>query len=183
LAACSVAVYPSDRKPSPQEAQLAEKIKAELLKGMTVELEPVEDPSISTCFAAKFYQAVPTLKVGDSGSASFGSYLYAVYGATVAQVERPGGDRQDLPGLLKAINPRFRLKSDADGKALLAALDALFGKGTVRIGKFDPSVKREGMTWTFITGTFFKKFKGYLVQTDPTGRITGMRYSLSIRSK
>ena len=183
LAVYSDVVYPSDRKLSPQEARLAEKIKAELLKGMTVQLSPVEDPNIPTCFAAKFYQAVPTLTVGDSGSASFGSYLYAVAGATIAQIQRPGGDDQDLPGLRKMINPKFRLKSDADGKALLAALDALFESGTVRIEKFDSSVKHEGRTWTFITGKFFKKFKGYLVQTDPTGRITGMRHSLSIKSK
>ena len=96
----------------------------------------------------------------------------------VKHVQFPGSPSEikELPELLL---PSFRLKKDADGETMLAALKAIYGKQFMD-RDFKMRISRKRTTWSFITGKFFKKFSGVVMKTDAAGKITSIKRSLSI---
>lgn len=99
-------------------------------------------------------------------------------GSKLVSASTPGTDKE-LPDFPKMLSPDFRLKSDADGKALQSALDALYpiiGDDDKKAEKFTHS----GNHWTFVRGKFFEKNMGFEFTTDGEGKITAAKYVLKL---
>jgi hypothetical protein len=93
-------------------------------------------------------------------------------------VTRPSTDA-DLPDFLTMLNPGFKLATEDDARTLQQALDVAYpiiGSGD----KKAETNRRAGNEWIFVRGIFFDKKMGYVFQTDPSGRIVSVKYSLKL---
>ena len=91
-----------------------------------------------------------------------------------------GTQEQDMPQFLHLLNPSFRLKTEADGELLQAALNLIYP--TTRDS--DNNVKnffRANQQWIFVMGKFFKSQKGFVFNTNSDGAIISAGYTLDIR--
>jgi len=123
------------------------------------------------------------VKIAGPGGGSSRSSLIAVkQGKTVTTLSRPSTS-QDCPGLKTMLKKTFKLKSDANAKALEAVLDALYPISD-RFGGKDKkakAIKREGAKFIFVRGEFFKNLKGFIFETDSSGSVVKVTYSLRIK--
>ena len=156
--------------------RIEKEILQDILKNTTITVKPIDNPSVAKSFAGTFYTARIRTQEGDSSMTR--ETTYAMTPGGVKHVQFPGSPSEikELPELLL---PSFRLKKDADGETMLAALKAIYGKQFMD-RDFKMRISRKGTTWSFITGKFFKKFSGVVMKTDGAGKITSIKRSLSI---
>jgi hypothetical protein len=162
-----------------EDPKVAEAVKQEIFKKMQVTATQIDDSSLATCFAALFYKITITQDAG-SGARSPSRAVYMKAAKGFEEVSKPITN-EAVPALQSAINPKFVLDSDAAGTAMLTALKAIYSEESRFGKKFEPVVFRKGDTWNFILREFMKeKFAGFVMVTDPQGRITSVSYSLGI---
>ncbi len=91
---------------------------------------------------------------------------------------RPSSDA-DLPDFAKMMNPEFRLASADDARTLQRALDAAYPI----MGSEDQKAaanRRVGNQWIFVRGVFFDNKMGFIFETDATGAVTAVKFSLKL---
>ncbi len=127
-------------------------------------------------FAMRFYAVQVNLA---QDTANFTKKLIvAPVGSHLVNVSVPGSDA-DMPGLLKALNPSFRLATAADAAALQQALDTVYpieDKADLKLR----ANRRMGNQWLFVRGEFFDDRKGFVFETDAKGSVTAVKYSLRL---
>jgi hypothetical protein len=125
------------------------------------------------------------VRVSDPDGSSSGSSLKVIkQDKTIILLESPSTN-QPCPWMKTLINKTFKLKTEQDAKTLEAALDELYPISNSFGGrnKKAKAIRRQGRTVTFVRGTFFKKLGGFVFETDATGSIVNVRYSLKIEPK
>lgn len=151
---------------------LEEEIRQNVLTNTMVSVSVIQDTSLPKCFSASFYTAeIDTKGLWNTDA------VYAKTAAGVVLVPDPPTELE-LPQLLPLLSASFRMKTEADGKVMLTAMKALYPK------HFDddvePRILRNGTKWSIIGDKFFKRFSGFVVNVDTSGKITSIKRSLSI---
>jgi hypothetical protein len=142
-----------------------------------IESARVSDPAVIKAFATPFYTVSIDISDGDGGT-SHNSVLVTRRDDKLVGVTRPGTDG-DHPEIQQMFRPDFRLKNDADARVLQTALDAVFPI----IGSSDQKAKtfkHAGHEWTFVRGEFFDAKMGFVVTTDHSGAVTGVKFVLKL---
>ena len=157
-------------------AKVEDAILKEFIENTSIKATALEDASLLKCFQASFYSA--EIKMKESGGATYSwDTIHAQTENGMATISEPGTNAE-MPELLKLVNPSFRLKTKADGETMMKALKVLFES------TFDDDVEarvlQEEGKWSFIVGDFFKKFSGFVIETDAEGTITKISRSLEI---
>jgi hypothetical protein len=145
-----------------------------------VSIQPVRvsDPAVLSVFAAPIYQV--TVEIREGGGTNSNNVLVARLGDTLVAVSRPGED-SDCPGIQKMFRPDFKLTGNDAGETLQRALDAVYPI----IGDEDKAARtfrHKGSEWTFVRGKFFDNVLGFVLTTDASGAITGVRFALKLPS-
>jgi hypothetical protein len=128
-------------------------------------------------FAAPIYKVTITIDMGD-GATSGDGLVAARVDDKFVPVSRPGSDG-DCPAIQKMIRPDFKLVSDDDAKTVQAALDAVYPI----LGDQDKAAEKithSGNEFTFSRGKFFDKLMGFVLTTDASGTVTGVKYVLKL---
>jgi len=144
---------------------------------------------------SKFIKLQPTRLTADVLGKVFTAIMYSVNvvtsdgGSNSAVVARTGdditivtipGSTTDMPDVLKLLKADFKLKSDADSQVFQDALDVLYPINTT-FNKDDlnaKAIRHGGNQWTFVRGKFFDHFRGFIVTTDSSGKVTGVKWTL-----
>lgn len=114
--------------------------------------------------------------------ASDGSYANTVVARTgdqITMVTIPG-TTTDMQDLVKLFKPDFTLKSEADSHLMQDALDVMYPIDTT-FNKDDinaKAIRHAGSQWTFIRGKFFDHFRGFIITTDNSGKVTAVKWTL-----
>ncbi|NNC90820.1 MAG: hypothetical protein HKN82_20385 [Akkermansiaceae bacterium] len=158
-----------------EKSRIEEAILQDIMKNTKVSVETLEEAALAKCFAAPFYRATIASQSG-SGSMKRKA-VYAKTGDGLQKISDPGTDAE-IEGLADMVNPAFALKAEADGETMMTAFKTLF-PGCFD-DKVDPRISRDGTKWEFIADSFFKRFSGFEVTTDPAGKISSIKRSLNI---
>lgn len=137
----------------------------------------LSDPAVIKVFATAFYTVSIDIYDGEGGT-SHNSVLVARRDDKLVGITRPSTDG-DCPAIQKMFRPDFRLKNDEDARVLQAALDAVFPI----IGSSDQKAKtfkHAGPQWKFVRGEFFDAKMGFVVTTDNSGAVTGVKFVLKL---
>jgi hypothetical protein len=137
----------------------------------------LSDPAVIKAFATPFYTVSIDIYDGEGGT-SHNSVLVARRDDKLVGITRPSTDG-DCPAIQKMFRPDFRLKNDEDARVLQAALDAVFPI----IGSSDQKAKtfkHAGHEWKFVRGEFFDAKMGFVVTTDNSGAVTGVKFVLKL---
>jgi len=143
-----------------------------------IQIEPtkIDDPAVVKVFATPFYKV--SLVVKDADGEMRQELILARAGDKL--VGTSGGHTDaDLPQLVQMFNPAFTLKTDADGKTLLRALETVYPTSNSDDRKLQ-TVKRSGKQWTVVRGKFFDSKMGYVFTTDAGGKITAAKYVMKL---
>jgi hypothetical protein len=173
LVFCGVAAQSFAQVLTSEERAFFDQHISELVK---VEPTRVVDPAVQKVFAAPFYEVTTTIHEGDGTNTL--KLIVARLGSQLVSVTRPSTDA-DLPDFLTMLNPGFKLATEDDARTLQQALDVAYpiiGSGD----KKAETNRRAGNEWIFVRGIFFDKKMGYVFQTDPSGRIVSVKYSLKL---
>lgn len=146
-----------------------------------VRVEPtrVTDPAVTSVFAVPIYRVSVEIHEAD-GTVSNGLIVGRV-GDAIVPISRPSTD-QDCPEIHKMLNPQFKLTGTVAAETLQKALDAVFPAVTDE-SKAAVAFRRAGNTWTFIRGKFFDDVLGFVMTTDASGTITGVKFALKLPAK
>jgi hypothetical protein len=144
-----------------------------------IKIEPVRlsDPAVVKVFATPFYTLSVAIDDGSGGTSS-NSVLVVRRDDKLVGISRPSTDG-DCPEIQKMFRPDFRLKNDADALVVQTALDAVFPI----IGSSDQKAKtfkHAGQQWKFVRGEFFEAKMGFVVTTDNSGAVTGVKFALKL---
>jgi len=144
---------------------------------------------------SKFIKLQPKRLTADVLNKVFNAILYQVNvvtsdgGGNNAVVARTGDDiaiitipssTAEMPDCVKLIKADFTLKSDADAKMFQDALDVVYPIDTT-FNKDDVNaraIRHNGNQWTFVRGKFFDHFKGFIVITEDSGKVTNVKWTL-----
>jgi hypothetical protein len=159
---------------SPDEQAFLDKHIADVV---VVTPKRLDNPAIAKAFAAPIYELNVTINSGDGGTMSTKQIAGRV-DEKLAALSRPGTDG-DCPMIQKMVNPSFVLKTDDDAKTLQAALDLIFPAVTDD-DKKAVAFHHTGSDWSFVRGTFFNKFLGFVFTTDAQGKVTAVKFSLKM---
>ena len=143
-----------------------------------VRLEPtrLDDPVLARVFSATFYAVQVVIKDAD-GEQSTGIKAIRLDDKLVP-VGRPSTDCEPTD-FLKLLNPAFKLRTDADAKALQQALDAAYPINS-ESDKRAETFRHAGRSWTFVRGEFFESKLGYIFETDAAGAIKSVKFTLKL---
>ena len=139
----------------------------------------LENKALSTAFNAQFYDTTITQVTKDYSSES--EMMLAIQNDQVIELEDPSTN-QSVPELKAILKTDFRLKTQQDAAFLEEALDILYPI-EVGFGREDlehKAIQQKGNQWFFIRGVFFRDLKGFVFQTDDSGNILSVDYSLEI---
>jgi len=154
--------------------EIEKQIKDDILKNTTVKASLLENKTLSKCYAAEFYYVVV------SAPSDYGTQKSkTVYGKTsdgMTKITQPGTDAP-LPELLKLVNPAFKIKTEKDALLLLSTISKIFPRLSI---EEKPRVMKKGNAWQLVTGTFFKNYSGFEVETDASGKITQFSRALKL---
>jgi len=175
---CMIAAQaPSAAKAPDEAAQVA----AEVTKMFTVSSEATKltSAALAKVTDGVVYNVKVTIKGPDSRQSSRIKVIKE--GKSISKLDSPSTN-QSCPGLKKMIRKEFTLKTEQDAKVLEAALDELYPISDSFGGrdKKAKAIKRDGANFIFVRGVFFKKLKGFIVETDGKGAITDVKSSLQI---
>ncbi len=159
-----------------QEARVAQYVLAQINNQLDIEVKAIDGAVQSEAFSCTFFQAKPWLKHPDGSKESWSNYLLVTNGDDVASISKPGtiDGKQDL---VNCIKDGFVIASEANATVLMNALEGVFSNGS---SSFERRVSKSENGWRLITGKFFDDFSGYFVQTDGSGKITKIGYSLEL---
>jgi hypothetical protein len=90
---------------------------------------------------------------------------------------------KDMAGLTKLVSPAFKLKSETDARKFEHLLDVLYAAGQFDNEEGGKAIRREGDSWVFVCGKFFKDDRGFVVNTGADGAITRIVYHLNLSRK
>jgi hypothetical protein len=167
--------------PSKEEAFVAAEV-CKMFK-VTSTAKELKSAALKKVTDASIYDV--KVRISDPDGSSSGSSLKVIkQNKTIALLERPSTN-QPCPWMKTLINKTFKLKTEQDAKTLEAALDELYPISDSFGGrdKKAKAIRRQGRTVTFVRGVFFKKFGGFVFETDENGSIVNVRYSLKIKAK
>jgi hypothetical protein len=144
-----------------------------------IKIEPVRlsDPAVVKVFATPFYKLQVDIYDGEGGT-SGNSVIVARRDDKLVAISRPSTDG-DCPAIQKMFRPDFRLKNDDDARVLQAAFDAVFpiiGSSDQKAATF----KHAGHQWIFVRGEFFEAKMGFVVTTDNSNAVTGVKFVLKL---
>lgn len=144
-----------------------------------VQVEPtrLNDHAIVRTFATPIYRVTVLIKEGDGGT-STSSVVVARLGDELVSVSRPGGDGE-YPNIQKMFRPDLKLTSEDVAETLQHALDIVYPIS----GHDDKSAetfRHDGNQWVFVRGKFFDSLMGFVLTTDESGAITGVKYVLKL---
>ncbi len=136
----------------------------------------VSGPELEKAFAATFYQV--NIRLSSNASQKL---VFARTGSSLVKMELPTSTAS-MPDLLKLLKPDFKLKTMADAKVLVTALDDIYPLIALTADEktLADTVQQSGDSWTFIRGAFFKRLKGIICTTNADGVITEIKFSLDI---
>ncbi len=140
----------------------------------------LESEALKKVTDAAIYDVDVTVKGPDGSSKSTVRVMKGSGGITA--LERPSTN-QACPWLKDLIRETFKLKTEEDAKTLEAALDTLYPVSD-RFGGADKKAKaiKKGMNrFVFVRGEFFKDLKGFVFETDESGGISSVKYSLKLK--
>ena len=100
----------------------------------------------------------------------------------ISSLTSPSTD-QSCPELNALIKKSFKLKTAKDAKMLEGFLDQLYpiSDSFGAKDKEAKAIKKSGNKIILIRGEFFKKLKGYIFETDASGTILKVDYSLGLK--
>lgn len=159
---------------SPEEQAFLDKHVSDVVQ---VTPKRIDDAAVAKVFAAPIYELNIAISSGEGGNMTT-KQTAARVDQKLAALSRPGTDG-DCPMIQKMVNPAFMLKTDADGKTLQSALDQVFPPVTDDEKKA-VAFHHAGNDWTFVRGTFFGKFMGFVFTTDAQGKIIAVKFSLKL---
>ena len=162
---------------SPDERAFFDK---HLSKVVQVEPTKLHAAALDRVFHATFYKVTVTINEGGGGSQSM-DLTVARAGDDLEAVSKPS-TTEDLPHLKEMLNPKFKLHTQQDAKAVQDALDVLYpiSKGFGDKDLKAKAIKHSGNEWTFVRGEFFQKHAGFVFTTDASGAIQSVKYSLEL---
>lgn len=140
------------------------------------ETERLDDLALDKCFAVPFYKVKVVLQISDNQPMT--TLTLARVDDKLVSMEKPGTDTE-LPDFLKMLSPDFKLRNDADARAMHQALNKLFPPFMSSEEKL-LGFKRAGNNWHFIRGEFFESKSGYVFETGPGGAIKAVKYQLRL---
>jgi hypothetical protein len=150
-------------------------IDAALLERVTFTPTRINSLALRAVFDATFYDV--KMEIAESGGPTLTTRL-ARHGDEFVDIETTSTGIP-MPKLTSLIKDDFALMADDDGEVFQEALGQIFPVRS-RKDTAAQAVRRDGRTWTFVQGEFFKKLKGFIVTTDAEGTITDVQYSLEI---
>jgi hypothetical protein len=143
-----------------------------------VEPKRLNDHAIVSVFVTPMYDFNVAIKMGDGGT-STQHVVVARVGEEFVPLSRPGQDG-DCPSIQKMFRPGFTLTNDDVAETLQRALDIVYPLNgqDKRLETF----RHKGNEWTFVRGKFFDSMMGFVLTTDATGAVTGVKYVLKLPS-
>ena len=142
-----------------------------------VQLNPLrlDDAAVRAVFAAPIY--LVRIIINDPNGNPTTSLMVARSGDSLVAISQPS-EEGDCPDIHKLLKPGFKLTSAAAAATVQSALDAVFPvSGPDAEAR---AIRHTGNEWTFVRGKFFDNGMGFVMRTDATGRITGVRWSLKL---
>jgi hypothetical protein len=143
-------------------------LEAAIRKRIHITIEPIDSAAIATVFSGRPYKATMLFKELGGHSSSQSWTMMLAEGKDL-DIEDPHTD-MPMPNLAKAVKSGFVLKTQAEAKKFLAALDVAYKP---RRDVPEKRIEQDGKKWRFIRGKFFKKRMGFIVATDADGKVTG----------
>ncbi|WP_419534316.1 hypothetical protein [Endozoicomonas sp.] len=141
----------------------------------------LDNSAIKKTFSAKFYDVTITQHDIEEVSSSSQNRTLVKQGNKFIYLESPTTN-EPLPKLFSMLNKQFMLRTHKDAQVLEEALDTLYpistSFGTKDLDKKE--IRQEGNQWFFIRGEFFDNLMGFVFNTDASGQIQSVSYSLSI---
>ncbi|WP_345194028.1 hypothetical protein, partial [Kistimonas scapharcae] len=158
-------------------------IHAAILKRENVTIETditkLESKALTRAFSAQFYDTTITRRNNNYSSES--AVILAMQKGRVIEIDNPSTN-QPVPELKKCLKKDFQLKTRQDASILEAALDILYpireGYGSEDMEH--KAIRQNGNQWLFIRGVFFRDLMGFIFETDNSGNILSVDYSLEI---
>jgi hypothetical protein len=131
--------------------------------------------------AATIYDVKVIIK-GPDGSSSSSPMKLIKHNNKITSLTYPSTN-QPCPELKALIKKSFKLKTAKDAKMLEGFLDQLYPISDSFGGKDKEAkaIKKSGNKIILIRGEFFKKFKGFIFETDASGSVIKVDYSLGIK--
>lgn len=158
-------------------------IKRESEKGI-IKLKKVQTAVLSEYFPGWHFFRVTLEKEMEGGITSFG--MIPVEKAAVSAdnqkvylLNSPGTTMPLEDGLEMFQSQGIKVNSEEDVKKLGDALTTLYFSDS-RVEGVESSGENQ---WAIYTGTFFDKLKGFIVEVNSSGEITGLNYKLKIKDK
>jgi len=144
-----------------------------------VRVDPVRltDPAVTSVFAVPLYRVM--VEIGDPNGAARTSVMVGRQGDTLVVVSQPGED-QDRPDILKLLRPQFKLTGAAAAETVQNALDLVYPIIGSSADEKAKAFRHRGNDWIFVRGKFFDASMGFVLTTDASGTITGVRYVLKL---
>jgi hypothetical protein len=146
-----------------------------------VRVDPVRltDPAVASVFAVPLYRVM--VEIGDPDGAARTSVMVGRQGDTLVTVTQPS-EEQDRPDILKLLRPQFKLTGAAAAETVQNALDLVYPIIGSRDDERAKAFRRKGNEWIFVRGKYFEASMGFVLTTDASGTITGVRYVLKLPS-
>jgi hypothetical protein len=142
-----------------------------------IESHQIDAPAVTKVFGTPIYTMTVNIFDGE-GSSQSSSLVVAKTDTKLLPLLRPGTDG-DYPAIQKLFNPRFKLAGDTDAATVQEALDLVFPFFTDQ-EKAARAFRHSGNRWTFVRGTAFDKKMGFVLTTDGSGAIIGVKYVLEL---
>jgi hypothetical protein len=133
---------------------------------------PLNNDSLKELTDANIYELKLTINY------SVDTLLVAKTNNKLVDLTKPSTPK-DHNGLVKIINPNFKLNNEKNVLILQNALDVLYPISKKEDSRVKTYFKKDGK-WYFIRGKFFKNFKGYVFNIKNDGSILKARYELKI---
>lgn len=158
-------------------AGAADQFQERFLSNISLEVTPKGEQYVGDIIQSPVYKVRFEAFPGHSFSPSYAIIEVFDSGDDLVPVVVPSTN-EDLPYFNQLVHPDFQLdtSSAADFEAMLIA---------VMPGDFfdddrSDSVETSDGRWIFYTGTFFDKRKGFVIDLNESGQITGVSYSLEL---
>lgn len=142
-------------------------------KLVTIMPEPLKDPVFEKVFSASLYSVEFRVPTGEGGKTRV-----VEVGGEIRSLEDTYTSKA-MPVLLAALRPDLRIQSDADAETVRSALMRLY-KVSGGDKKVERTVLHSGNEWSLITGSFFEKWKGFVLRTDEEGKVVQIEHRLDI---
>ena len=142
-----------------------------------VQLEPVDQATVSKVFTGTFYKMQIGFVETGSGLNTCGSNNYVSVNGGVVKMIEPVHMDLECPVLMSLIKKEFLLKDEAAAKTFEAALNIIYPVDEDE--KANVKHLRKGSQWIFLRGKFFDEYTAFIVTTAANGAATKIELVLS----